>query len=87
MSLSIVDQRDVAVVAYDEATVKGATVSVERTVFPNSAQQHLEEIRDVKNTGKVDVFLPRGYAEPFTVTVRGSDSGEETATLTPEAAA
>lgn len=77
MSLTVKDQRKVVVIGWDiegegETVIKGAQASM---------QVEGEEKRNVKNDGEANLFFPSEFEGEIEVTIKGSASGEDTATL------
>lgn len=60
-----------------EWTIVGAEASISVTQHDGVEQ----EVRTVKNDGEANLFFPLDYSGPVTVTIKGSHSGEDTATL------
>jgi len=77
VTLSILNTRKVVVVGWTtegdgDEVIKGSEATLEVDG---------EEKRTIKNNGEGDLFFPNNFAGSINVTVRGSHSGEDTASL------
>lgn len=86
MTLTLVGKpRKVQEVGWNHSTAEDAPawhiVGDHASVQVRLADATEQEVKDVPNHGKVDLFFPADYTGSVTVTVKGSKSGEETATL------
>ena len=77
MGLTVKDQRKVVVVGWDtegegDTVIKGSHASM---------QVAGEEKRNVDNDGEANLYFPSEFEGEVDVTIKGSVSGEDTATL------
>lgn len=73
MTVELKDTRKVAVIGWDTELVKGGNASI---------QVDDTEKRIVANDGESNLFFPLDYTGQIEVSVQGSESGEDTGTIT-----
>ena len=72
MTVELKHTRKVCVITWDTGVVQGEQASIQAGGM---------ERRTVKNDGESNVFFPMDHQGSVEVTVRGSESGEDTGTI------
>lgn len=77
MTLVIKSTRKVVVIGWDTTAIQGKQASLSATGHDGVER----EVRNTENDGAANLYFPADYEGNVEVTVRGSKSGEDTATL------
>lgn len=77
MTLVIKSTRKVVVLGWHVGDIQGSHASIAATGHDGVER----EIRNTENDGEANIYFPADYTGEVKVTVKGSKSGEDTATL------